>query len=235
MKGFEVKKHKETVFLQLPILKGVKHAFGTRQGGKEILEAFGLSPGQLLTFKQVHGADVLILREDPKTLNYPLLYDAAITDREEVALGVWTADCLPILMWDKSKGVVATVHAGWRGLRYEIAQRTILRMKETFGSSPKEILVGIGPGIGPCCYEIGTEVVDLFRSPYGSHRSFIYNRGGRSYLDLCSVTQLQLLKAGVPSENMEVMPLCTACRKDLFFSYRRDGKTGRQLSFIMLG
>jgi len=235
VKGFELKEQNGTVFLQLPILRGVRHAFGTRQKGEGTLAAHGLVPRQLLSLRQVHGAEVLIVKEDPNALIHPLLYDAVITDREGIALGVWTADCIPILMTDESKGVIAAVHAGWRGIWQGIVQRAISKMGEVFGSSPRDILVGIGPGIGPCCYEIGKDVVDLFRGSHDGGHLFIQERRGRSYLDLCCASRLQLSKARVPPENIEDISLCTACREDLFFSYRRDGKTGRQLSFIMLG
>lgn len=235
IKGFELKEESGRVFLQLPHLRGIMHAFGTREEREGMAAAFGFSSQQLLTLRQVHGAEVLVVKENPDTLPRPLPYDAAITRREGVALGVWTADCVPILMVDQSKGVIGAVHAGWRGLRHGILQRTISKMGESFRSPPGDILVGIGPGIGPCCYEVGKDVVNLFQSSRDDGHLFIQERGGRSFLDLGFASRLQLSKAGVAPENIEAIPLCTACREDLFFSYRRDGKTGRQLSFIMLG
>jgi copper oxidase (laccase) domain-containing protein len=107
-------------------------------------------------------------------------------------------------------------------------------MIEVFESSPGDILVGIGPGIGPCCYEVGTDVVSLFQNSSDSPQQFIQEREGKTYLDLSRAAQLELSQGRIPPENIEAIPLCTACREDLFFSYRRDGKTGRQLSFIML-
>lgn len=237
MKSFELKECNQAVFLQLPILTGARHAFGTSQEGEGVLATFALSPQQLLTLRQVHGAEVLIWKgsDNPEVFSHPLIYDAAITDREGIALGIWTADCIPILMLDGSKGVVAAVHAGWRGLWRGIVQRVISKMKEAFGSSTQDILVGIGPGISPCCYEVGKDVLDLFRSSQDDCHLFIQERGGRSYLDLCCASRLQLVQMGVPPENIDNIPLCTACRQDLFYSYRRDKGGGKQLSFIMLG
>ena len=107
-------------------------------------------------------------------------------------------------------------------------------MIKTFESSPADIVAGIGPGIGPCCYEVQQDVVSLFRNSYGSPDQLIQEREGRSYLDLSRSAQLELSKAGIPPDNIEAIPLCTCCREDLFFSFRRDKQPGRQLSFIML-
>ena len=237
MNQFEVKAKDGTVFLQLPLLMGVRHAFGTRQEWKVLLTTFGLSHQQLLTLKQVHGADVLLWRgrENSEPLPRFPRCDAVITDKEGIALGIWTADCIPILMADTHRGVIAAVHAGWRGLCRGIVQRVISKMVKTFGSPAQDILVGIGPGIGPCCYEVGNDVVDLFKTSHDGTHLFIQERRKRSYLDLSLVSRLQLQQMGIPPENIEDIPLCTACREDLFFSYRRDGKTGRQLNIIIMG
>jgi YfiH family protein len=235
-KEFRLKEHDGVSFLQLPLFRKTKHAFGTRtrKGEKKLSAALGIPAGRLLTLRQVHGAEVLIFKDNPKALTYPLPYDAVITDKKRVALGIWTADCLPILMLDRSKKVIAAVHAGWRGVWRGIVQRTARTMIETFESAPGNILAGIGPGIGPCCYEVGTDVVSLFQNSHNTPHQFIQEREGRFYLDLSRAAQLELSQVGIPPENIEVIPLCTACRKDLFFSFRRDGKPGRQLSFIML-
>jgi YfiH family protein len=233
---FKLKEHDGVSFIQLPLFRRTKHAFGTktRKGEKKLSAALGIPPGRLLTLRQVHGAEVLIFKDNPKALTYPLPYDAVITDKKRVALGIWTADCLPILMIDRSKKAIAAVHAGWRGIWRGIVQKAARMMIEAFKSSPRDILVGIGPGIGPCCYEVGTDVKGLFQSSHEDHHQFIQEREGRFYLDLSRVAQLELSQVGIPPENIEAISLCTACRKDLFFSYRRDGKPGRQLSFIML-
>jgi YfiH family protein len=235
-KEFKQKEQDGVAFLQLPLFRRTKHAFGTRtrKGEKKLRAALGIPQGRLLTLRQVHGAEVLIFGENPKALTHPLPYDAVITDKKRVALGIWTADCLPILMVDRSKKVIAAVHAGWRGLWRGVVQRAVRTMIEAFESSPGDILAGIGPGIGPCCYEVGTDVVSLFQNSSGSPHQFIQEREGRMYLDLSCAAQLELSQVGIPPENIETIPLCTACRADLFFSYRRDGKPGRQLSFIML-
>ena len=233
-KGFNVKEQNGSTYLQLPFFRSKKHAFCTRTGEKGVLEALGVPQGRLLTLRQVHGADVLVYNGDTRMLTHPLPYDAVITDKKRVALGISTADCLPILMLDRTKKVIGAVHAGWRGMWRGVVQRAARTMIEAFQSSPGDILVGIGPGIGPCCYEVGTEVVSLFQNSSENPQDFIQEREGKTYLDLSRAAQLELTQVGIPPVNIETIPLCTACREDLFFSYRRDGQTGRQLSFIML-
>jgi YfiH family protein len=233
-KEFNAKKLNGTTYFQLPFFRTKKHAFCTRTGEKEVLETLGVPQGRLLTLRQVHGADVLVFEGDTRILTHPLPYDAVITNKKRVALGISTADCLPILMIDKSKKVIAAVHAGWRGLWRGIIEKTVGEMIKAFESSPADIVAGIGPGIGPCCYEVGTDVVSLLQDSYVEAHQVIQKREGRQYLDLSRTAQLELSAVGIPPENIETIPLCTSCREDLFFSYRRDGQTGRQLSFIML-
>jgi YfiH family protein len=231
---FTVNEQNGCTYLQLPHLKKVKHAFCTRAGEKGPLEALGVPPERLLTLRQVHGADVLIFAENTRALTYPQPYDAVITNRKGIALGIWTADCLPIVLIDKSKKIIAAVHAGWRGLWRGVIERTVSEMIKAFESAPADILAGIGPGIGPCCYEIKEDVSSLFQNSHDAAHRFIQEREGRTYLDLSRAAQLELETAGIPRDHIEAVPLCTACRGDLFFSFRRDKKPGRQLSFIML-
>ena len=235
-KGFKLKEENGITYLQLPAFRRIRHAFCTRTGEEEgSLTALGIPPGRLLTLRQVHGAEVLLFEDNTKAaLTYSLPYDAVITDKKRVALGIWTADCIPILLVDRSKRIIAAIHAGWRGIWRGVIERTINAMTKTFGSSPADIVAGIGPGIGPCCYEIQEDVVSLFRHSYGSRDHLIQEREGRTYLDLSRAAQLELSKAGILPDNIEAIPLCTCCREDLFFSFRRDKKPGRQLSFIML-
>jgi YfiH family protein len=243
--GFQWNEEAEAVFLHLPLLKGVRHAFCTRAGEQGPLTHFGIPPERLLTLRQVHGAEVLIFSGDTKVLTprprpgetgggHPQPYDAVITGKKDIALGIWTADCLPILMIDRSKKVIAAVHAGWRGIWRGVIGRTVAKMHKAFESSPPDILAGIGPGIGPCCYEVKEDVASLFQNSPEGPDQFIQEREGRTYLDLGRAAQLELTEVGIPPENIQAIPLCTACREDLFFSYRRDKRPGRQLSFIML-
>jgi hypothetical protein len=235
-KGFKLKEENGSTYLQLPIFRRIRHAFCTRMGEEDKTSAvLGIPEGRLLTLRQVHGAEVLIFEENTKAaLAYPLPYDAVVTDKKRVALGIWTADCIPILMLDRSKRIIAAVHAGWRGIWRGVIERTVKAMAETFESAPADIVAGIGPGIGPCCYEVKEDVASLFRNSYGARDQLIQQREGRTFLDLSRAAQLELFKVGIPPAHIEAITLCTCCREDLFFSFRRDKKPGRQLSFIML-
>ena len=155
--------------------------------------------------------------------------DALITDLPNVMLAILTADCVPILLYDKKKKAVAAVHAGWKGTRSQIVFKTVQKMVEVYGSDPTDILAGIAPSIGKCCYEVGEEVAEhFFNIPEG------FSKKGEKYmLDLPTINKYQLLKAGLPEENIEMSGVCTACETDTFFSYRKEqGCSGRFMSLI---
>jgi YfiH family protein len=159
--------------------------------------------------------------------------DALMTQEPGVFLLVSFADCLPVLYFDPVQRVAAIAHAGWRGTSLGIARQTVQALAERFGSRPADLLVGLAPAIGPCCYEVGPDVLETFeRSPdlmqTAAFEPHIDGRSDRWMLDLKETNQRQLLAAGVASEHIEIMPFCTSCRTDLFFSHRREqGKTGR--------
>ena len=160
-----------------------------------------------------------------------------------------TADCVPILLADPVKKIIGVVHAGWRGAAKGIVQKTVETMVKQFGSDGKALLAAIGPSIGSCCYKVdeavakefgGNEYLILLYPPLkkGESKGDLA-KGGRGDvewgLDLKRANFIQLLNMGILEKNISVENLCTSCRNDLFFSYRKDGKiTGRQLNFIMM-
>jgi len=155
--------------------------------------------------------------------------DALITDLKGVVLTVLTADCVPILLYDKHKEVVAAVHAGWKGTKVQIVSKTVQKMTELYGCDPKDIIAGIAPSIGHCCYEVDKEVAEhFFDIPEG------FTPVGKKYmLDLPLINKQQLLAAGLQEENIEMSHTCTACNVDRFFSYRKEqGCSGRFMSMI---
>ena len=155
--------------------------------------------------------------------------DALVTDLKDVVLTILTADCVPILLYDKEKKVVAAVHAGWKGTKAEIAAKTVRRMQAVFGSEPEDIVAGIAPSIGRCCYEVGEEVAKhFFDLPEG------YTQKGEKYmLDLPYINKYQLLESGLKEEHIEMSGICTACETERFFSYRKEqGCSGRFMSMI---
>ena len=157
--------------------------------------------------------------------------DALITNKPNIILTILTADCVPILLYDKEKQVVAAVHAGWKGTKSEILSKTILKMIDTYQCDTKDIIVGIAPSIGACCYEVDYNVAQHFSNiPQG------YTRKNDKYmLDLPYINKQQLLEIGILEENIEMSNICTACEVDRFFSYRKEnGCSGRFMSMIGL-
>jgi len=155
--------------------------------------------------------------------------DALITDLPNVMLVILTADCVPVLLYDKKKKVVAAVHAGWKGTRSNIVFKTVKKMVEIYGSDPVDILAGIAPSIGICCYEVGENVAKYF-----ADIPDVLSRKGEKYmLDLPAVNHYQLIKAGLLESNIELSGVCTACEVESFFSYRKEqGCSGRFMSLI---
>ncbi|MEY3002805.1 MAG: hypothetical protein RLZZ428_1180 [Pseudomonadota bacterium] len=155
--------------------------------------------------------------------------DALITDLKGVMLTILTADCVPILLFDPHQNVIAAIHAGWKGTRSHITAKTIAKMREKFGSNPSDIVAGIAPSIGVCCYEVGEEVASHFLDT----PSALMQKGEKYMLDLPLINQTQLLQSGVKKENIQMSHRCTACEVDHFFSYRKEvGCTGRFMSMI---
>jgi len=191
---------------------------------------------RLVTVRQVHGSRCLVVDDDfPPLDRFPerLEADALVTARPGILLAVQTADCLPLIMIAAAPRAVAVVHAGWRGLEKGIATVTVARLKSVFGVTAESLKVYAGPAVGPCCYEVGGEVVEAFRKKPWLAAAGDWVRHGPDgiFLDLVAIQRRELLAAGVRRENFLAANLCTCCR-DLCFSYRRDRAiTGRQLAF----
>lgn len=182
-----------------------------------------------MKLRQVHSGTVQEI-DDTSAAGDPVEGDASLTALEGAALGVQTADCIPILVTDSDARCVAAIHAGWRGTAARIAESTIRRLCVKFEVRPTQLTVAIGPHIGVCCYEVGEEVVKAISDPDAVERRSDWVK---PHLNLASATTRQLLGAGVLESAIATSSLCTQCREDLFFSYRREGKrSGRMLSVI---
>ncbi|MFT7824723.1 MAG: peptidoglycan editing factor PgeF [Sulfurimonas sp.] len=156
--------------------------------------------------------------------------DAMITAQKGVVLTILTADCVPVLLFDTKKAVVAAVHAGWRGTRANITGKTVEKMIGTFGSDPQDIVAFIAPSIGRCCYEVGEDVSRHFSDPESYEKT-----GEKSMLDLPLINRKQLLEAGIKAGNIERCGVCTSCESETYFSYRKEpGCSGRFMSMIAL-
>jgi YfiH family protein len=194
---------------------------------------------------QVHGSEVRLISnlgeakpaEDAR--GDTVYCDAIVSNTRGVLAGVKTADCVPILIGDPSTGAFAAVHAGWRGTLAEVATTALKRMITEYRTKPQDVRVAIGPAAGGCCYEVGTDVIDGFKSSFPSQDLFTETRADHACIDLLKANRIQLISAGVDPERISIAPLCTMCRNDLFFSYRREknvqGKVGRLMSVIGLG
>ncbi len=155
--------------------------------------------------------------------------DALISNQKGVILGILTADCVPVLLYDPVKKVIAAVHAGWKGTRAEIVVKTVKCMQEQFGCKPEVLLACIGPAIGKCCYEVGKEVAIHFTDIENACEK----KGKKYRIDLKYINKYQLLQAGLISDHIELSTICTACENEHFFSYRKEeGCSGRFMSFI---
>jgi YfiH family protein len=259
------------------------HGFSTRPGGASVLDgkpalnlgftdwderdrvaanrekfmtALGVRKIPLVTLRQFHSdvihVAVALRAEAPKA-------DALITSTPGLLLGVQTADCVPILLADIRRRVVAAIHAGWRGTLARIVVKTLGRMTMEFGTCPGDVIAALGPAIGRCCYEVGPEVAQAFAAQFAPAADwfdgpFEHLAHGeeplslpwfsmmppghelpppRVHLDLRASNRWQLIDAGVPEKQIAVNDLCTACRTDVLFSYRREGaKTGRLMTVI---
>jgi len=212
----------------------------------------GAADLQLISLKQIHSDVIHPFDAAPTEVCQG---DASVTNRPGLLLAVQTADCVPILLVDPKKRAVAAIHAGWRGTLARIVVKAIGQMQMQFKSNPPDLLAAIGPSIGGCCYEVGTEVVTQFLSQFAEAPDWFdeFRTGDEPnpvqwlnmmppghqpppknvLLDLRKANRAQLLGAGLRASNVFVSDLCSACRRDLLFSYRKEGpKSGRLMSVI---
>ncbi|MBI2973366.1 MAG: peptidoglycan editing factor PgeF [Armatimonadetes bacterium] len=238
---------------------GIPHAFTTRRGGVSpppfdslnlgrgvhddsanvarnraaILRAIGIDPSRHVEASQVHGATVAVVtaRDAAGVIEGA---DGMVTSAPGLALAIHAADCVPVLLADPRRRVVAAVHAGWRGSAAGIALEAVGVLADRFESRAEDLLVAIGPAIKACHYEVDEPVFDRYRDWPWRDELFAPNARGRWQLDLQAVNRRQLMDAGVPAAQIEVLEHCTFDRPDLFFSYRRDRETGRMGAIIAL-
>lgn len=208
-----------------------------------VARSLGIPLSNFTFAKQVHGANVKIITEEFRgrgAIEQETAIDntdAMITAVPNICLTVLSADCVPILFYDPRKRVVGVAHAGWRGTAQLIAKKTVRMLKEEFNCQPSDILVGIGPSIGPCCYEVGEDVIFQMERVLGEGQIYI-EKGpveGKGFLNLWEANKRQILEEGIPEGNIEIAKVCTYCNAGLFFSGRYGkGKTGRFGTGIMI-
>lgn len=231
---------------------GVRHAFTTRHQGSfdavsapagpfgverrwPALAALGLEPTRIRYARQVHG-DACLDVDAAGGGGLVGTGDALFTRQRRRPLAVFTADCVPLIVVDPERQALGVAHAGWRGTVKGIASRLVAALVEQAGAQAARLRAAIGPSIGPCCYEVDEPVVGPLRTafPAAWERWARPARPGRWLLDLWAANAEQLTAAGVPPEAILNPRLCTGCRQDLFFSYRKEGLAGRLATLAVL-
>src|SRR6185503_10542829 len=206
------------------------HLFTTRQlqlpsaaASQALASALGVPPERVVSLNQVHGREAVTVRRNVAAAE---LLAMQAERRQAVALVVRAADCVPLLIGDSRTGAVAAVHAGWRGTAAGVAAAAIGALARDFGSRPGDLVVAIGPAIGPCCYEVGSDLVDAFAAAgherYLIDRWFMTPRGQKMRLDVVGANRDQLVLSGVREENIHACGLCTAMHLDVLTSYRAE-------------
>jgi YfiH family protein len=192
---------------------------------------------------QVHGVDIRVVhseddaRTKPGVLGDDQYCDALASNTPHVLLAVKTADCVPILIGDSSSRAFAAVHAGWRGTSASIVKQAVNKLQTEFGARVQEMRAAIGPAANGCCYEVGAEVISVFKERFSeSSKLFTPTSEAHARIDLHQANRDQLLAAGLSPDRIHLAPLCTMDRNDLFFSYRQEkklhGRVGRLMSVI---
>lgn len=178
----------------------------------------------LVYMNQVHGANIIVVDENsPKLIDN---CDSIITRSKNLPLMVMVADCIPILMFDDKKGIIAAIHAGRNSTFLEISKKTAEVFIEKFSSNPKDISVVLGASIQKCCYEVSDELSKIVENSFG--KEFVEN----NHIDLQGINKKQLNDLGI--KNIEISDICTKCGNKPYFSYRKDKKTGRFAGIIIL-
>lgn len=193
----------------------------------------------LFVATQVHGAAIARVRAEhtPGDIS-SVRADGLCSDRPDVALGVFVADCIPAVIADPRTGAFAAVHAGWRGTVAGVLPAAVSALGEHFGARPSDLRVALGPAIGPCCFEVGPDVVEAFEAgvPGARAAGVIVDAGGKPRIDLKLANRLLLERAGVAPEGIDAGEECTSSDRGRFYSFRRDrGETGQHLGFIARG
>ena len=194
----------------------------------------GISNEHLILPRQVHGTEIAEVTEENLSDKFDGI-DALMTTLPGTCIGVSTADCVPILIYDTRARAIAAVHAGWRGCVNRIARKTIEAMSERYGSRAEDLKIVIGPSIGPESFEVGDEVYDAFNEAQFQMDKIAFKQNGKWHIDLWQANALDLELAGVPHDNIEIFGICTYQQHDRFFSARRLGiKSGRIYTGIMI-
>jgi len=197
---------------------------------ERFLEKLNLSGKNLVSIKSISGSNIeMVSKEDLE--NFIDDTDGLITAHKNVYLAITVADCLPVIIFDPKKEVIGLLHCGWKGVEKKIIEKAVNKMKDIFNSAPRDIIAGIGPGIGTCHFEVKEDLMEKFTSYPEAFRK----EDGKNFMDLRLVAQKKLGECGVIQENIAVSPDCTYCRQDKYYSYRRDRSAPLQAMIVVAG
>ena len=192
----------------------------------------GIDSNRLVMPHQVH--DCVVRRIDGPQQGVIEGADAVMTDVPQLCIGVSTADCIPVLLYDSTHRAVSAVHAGWRGTVLRIVQKAVETMRDTYGTAPADLQAVIGPGISLDSFEVGDEVYNQFLSA-GFDMQPISRRDAKWHIDLPMCNRLQLMEAGIPADHIQMTNICTYQQYDRYFSARRLGiQSGRIYTGILI-
>lgn len=236
-----IKKQTYYVSDQLTAKTPTLHGFSRRSAGdmrrKEIHSAFlttlGIS-GSLYMVRQVHGNRIVEpIPGESKQSEADGILLLSSSDNRDTAIGILVADCVPIILADTDGVCIAAVHAGWKGTLLGIVSRAVSRMKDA-GAKPEHIIAGIGPRIGPCCYNVPEDRAQIIRGEFGEDPRFCYSMNTSWYVDIGYLNMMQLEKSGVSRDRIDAAPMCTSCQVSELYSYRKDSKDsfGEQAGII---
>ena len=207
----------------------VSHGISDRQiSHVDFLKRMGIPSKGLIRLQQVHGGEVVKVDAETALSGEIPGADGAITDVKGITLSVRTADCLPVLFYDPEHNAIGIAHAGWKSTKEKIAKNIVEAMKANYRSVPSRVLVWMGPALRQCCYEVNSEFLMHFPDS-------VVKMAHKHYFDLVGENAEQLIAAGISAKNIFDCGICTACKNDEFFSFRKEkDKAGRMLSVIML-
>jgi len=202
---------------------------GVSKNREIFLNKLGVDAKKVVSAGLVHGNNIEIVGKEnggEKIVGT----DGLLTGEKNLFLSITVADCLPIFIYDPENQVIGLIHGGWRSLARNILALTIKKLTDNFNSPPKNILVGIGPGLGACHFKVKDDVLkeftpfrnSKFLTGFKSSPSIIIRKNKKIFLDLKKIAKIQLLNLGLKKENIEISPECTYCLSDKYFSYRRE-------------
>jgi len=253
MKNFVLETKNNSIYLICQPLKdmGLKHFFSSRIGGFSKEDYAELNLGiftednkesiymninkalndnnmndNIVYLKQVHSDLICVVDNHNASTIKEKVGDALITREKNMPIGVFTADCVPCIVYDNKNKIIAVVHAGWKGTYQNILYKTINKIINDLGGDSNNIYVALGPSIGHCCFEVSADVAEKFR--------FVFNTDNRYFVDLFLENKKQAIDASIKEENIFISNICTKCNNNLFYSYRVNNKTGRIGTFVSL-